>query len=73
MKTWNIKFDYNEICVLQKTEDVSLEVTIEGVSVRKNDTPIYQVREVITREGYPAAETSLKKRIVKIRREQEKV
>lgn len=73
MAKWELKFGYNEVAVLRKSKDLDLDVRIEGVSVRKNDTPIYSVREVITGEGYPAAETSLKRQIRKIPKESQKV
>lgn len=59
-KPFQIKLQYGAIRTLTKSDDTVVDVEIEGVTCRKDDEPIYDVREVIGRVGYPASERDLK-------------
>lgn len=63
MRPFVFKFQYGEHVILTKSDGTFCRVEIEGCSCGKNTShvPIYQVREVETRVGYPASEKSLTK------------
>ena len=62
-RPFHIKLQYGAIRTLTKVDGTVVDVEIEGVRCRKDDEPLYDVREIVTRIGYPAAERDLKPRI----------
>jgi hypothetical protein len=62
MKDWKFKFIPNAICSLEKQTGEVVQVRIEGVVCSRHTDwlPIYNVREVVSGEGYPVAESNLR-------------
>lgn len=57
---WGIKLRPRELATLQKTATQTIEVVVESVSSSPTSGVIYYVRELVSREGYPASQHSLK-------------
>ena len=62
MKDWKFKYKPHSICSLEKQTGKVVQVRIEGVQCSRHTDwiPIYNVREVVSGEGYPVAESNLR-------------
>ena len=57
------KFAIDQILKLTKRDGEAVAVRVEGISINKRfEHPIYDVREVESRIGYPASENELKEK-----------
>ena len=63
MTDWKFKFKPNAICTLTRKTGEVVQVRIEGVRCSRHIDwqALYDVREVVTGEGYPASESILRK------------
>jgi hypothetical protein len=57
---WGIQFAPRQIVNLQKTATEIVRVQVESLTICTDGEVMYTVREIDTREGYPALQTSLK-------------
>ena len=58
---WKFKFNFDQICTVEKQTGEVVRVRIEGVQNRRHlECPMYDVREIKSGIGYPALESSLR-------------
>lgn len=60
-KNWDIKFKPFEAAMLTKSTGETVKVQIESLATSEPGKPMFNVREVISRIGYPAMQSELKK------------